>query len=187
MVDPTRYGLWWRPKRTTTCMIVQVWSTSKIKIDLSWLIEHDVVYHEKHTKRHNRWYKCDLRKIRYWNANIDRTIRSLWERQDLTTMQSIVHVCSMSKTKLNYHDWFDRCSLCQNWNWVSMTKWNKITTRSIIQFRSTLKWNWTIMTNLIGYGLRWRADRTMMWLIVQVWFTSNRNWIVMIDQIESDR
>ena len=60
------------------------------------------------------------------------------------------------------HDWPYRCNQCQNWNW-------------------------TIMTDPIGYGLWWRLNRTMMWLIVQVWSTlkSELNYKDQLDRMWS--
>ena len=41
----------------------------------------------------------------------------------------------------------------------------------LYKFTLCWKWNWTVMTYITGYGLWWRPNRTMTWLIVQVRFT----------------
>ena len=79
---------------------------AEIGIELSWLIGHDVIYHKKQIWQRLDWsYRCELCKIQCRIVVTDPIMCGLWWRWNRTTTWSIVQVCSMPKTKLNYHNW----------------------------------------------------------------------------------
>ena len=76
---------------------------------LSWSIGQDAMYHKNHIgQRRDRSYSYDLHRIRYWTIKTDQIVCGLWQRQDRAMTWQIILVCSMLKTKLNYHDQFGK-------------------------------------------------------------------------------